>query len=254
MPIRLTPIVKILLIACFAVFLVQQTADQFFGTHLLRIFGLVPAGVFQDFQIWQLFTYSFIHADVMHLFFNLMMVAFIGAELEIAWGSTQFLRYYFFCSMSSGLFYLLLQAGFLKGAGMYTPMVGASGAIYGLLMAYGLIFGERILLFMMLFPMKAKHFVWILALIELMSTFYSSGGTFASIAHLGGMVAGFGFLWARATLILRNRHRALMPPDKARSKKRRGKASKHLKLIINNDREFEAPDDSDGGKTPKTWH
>jgi membrane associated rhomboid family serine protease len=253
MPIRLTPVVKILLIACFVAFLVQQTGDQFLGTHLLQIFGLVPAGVLQDFRIWQPFTYAFIHADVMHLFFNLIMVAFIGAELEIAWGARQFLRYYFFCSISSGLFYLFLQAGFLKGPGMYAPMVGASGAIYGLLMAYGLIFGERVLLFMMIFPMKAKHFVWILALIELMSSLFSSGGSFASIAHLSGMLAGFGYLWAKASWILRKRQKSLLPPGKARSKRSRG-GSKHLKLIINNDRDFESPDDSDPGNGPKTWH
>jgi len=254
MPIRLTPVVKILLISCFVTFLVQQTGDQFFGMHLLQLFGLVPAGVLHEFRVWQLFTYAFVHADVMHLFFNMMMMAFIGAELEIAWGPTQFLRYYFFCSISSGLFYLLLQVGFLKGAGMYAPMVGASGAIYGLLMAYGLIFGERILLFMMLFPMKAKHFVWILALIELMSTLFSSGGGLASIAHLGGMAAGFGFLWARASWVL---HKRRVRPGQARAKKRRGGGSKHLKLIINNDtndREFESPDDSDTRKSPKTWH
>ncbi|MEO5970550.1 MAG: rhomboid family intramembrane serine protease [Bdellovibrionia bacterium] len=256
MPIRLTPVVKILLIACFAAFLVQQTGDQFLGTHLLQLFGLVPAGVLQQFRVWQLFTYSFIHADVMHLFFNLLMLAFIGAELEIAWGAVKFLRFYFFCSISAGLFYLFLEGGILKGAGMYTPMVGASGAIYGLLMAYGLIFGERILLFMMLFPMKAKHFVWILALIELMSTLFSSGGSFASIAHLGGMVAGFVFLWTKASWILHKRRKALLAPEKARAKKRRVGSSKHLKLIINNDREFESPDsdDQDPGKNPKTWH
>jgi membrane associated rhomboid family serine protease len=254
MPIRLTPVVKILLTSCFVAFLVQQTGDQFFGTQILSFLGLVPAGILQHGRVWQLFTYAFIHADVMHLFFNLMMIAFIGAELEIAWGRARFLRYYFFCSISAALIYLILQGAVLGGQGLNTPMVGASGAIYGLLMAYGLIFGERVLLFMMLFPMKAKHFIWILALIELMTTVFSSGSSVAGIAHLGGMLAGFCLLWGRAIWTLYLRNRALTAPERKRTK-RIARSAQHLKLIINNDREFENPDDNEpGNDNPKTWH
>ena len=98
------------------------------------------------------------------------MLAFIGWELESVWGTPRFLRFYFFCSVSAGMLYLFLASSSCTGSGLDTPMIGASGAIYGLLVAYGLIFGERVMLFMMLFPMKAKHFVWVLGLIEFMTT------------------------------------------------------------------------------------
>lgn len=252
MQIRLTKAVKALLIACFSAFIIQQTADQFFGANLLGWLALVPSGFVIDHRLWQIFTYAFLHGDVMHLFLNLMMLTFIGGELEAAWGTARFLRYYFFCSVSAGILYLLLQFFVWGGQGLYTPMVGASGAIYGLLVAYGLIFGERVLLFMMLFPMKAKHFVWILAGVEFLSTVYAGRGGLSSAAHIGGMVAGFGYLWGRASWTVFNRdwrhwsHRLERQDSKRRQKRK--KAAEHLKLVINND------SDTDSDDQPKTWH
>jgi membrane associated rhomboid family serine protease len=256
MPIRLTPAVKALLIACFAAFVVQHVADQFMGGNLLGTFALVPAAFVNGHQFWQIFTYAFLHADVMHLFLNLMMLAFIGGELEAAWGTPRFLRFYFFCSVSAGILYLFLTMFAFHGEALHLPMVGASGAIYGLLMAYGLIFGERVLLFMMLFPMKAKHFVWILAAVELMSTVFSGAGSLSGMAHLGGMAAGFTYLWGRATYAVWKRRqsdaRSLRPQA---SKKKRRIQPKHLKLVINNQNkvEFESTDEDPEGKPP-TFH
>jgi membrane associated rhomboid family serine protease len=246
MLIRLTRAVKVILIACFAAFIVQQTGDQFFGTELQSWFALIPSAFVLEYRFWQIFTYAFLHGDVMHLFLNLMMLVFIGGELESVWGTRRFVFYYFFCSICAGLLYLFLQMVVWRGTGLYTPMVGASGAIYGLLMAYGLIFGERVLLFMMLFPMKAKHFVWILAAIEFMTTVYSGRGGLASAAHLGGMVAGLGYLWGKAYLSLAKKRRAqgLTLTGKVRKKR----SSQHLKLVINNEREEESDDE------PRTWH
>jgi membrane associated rhomboid family serine protease len=254
MPIRLTPAVKTLLIACFAFFVIQHTADQFFGMNVLGWFALVPSSFVFEHRYWQLFTYAFLHADVMHLFLNLMMLAFIGGELEAAWGTTRFLRFYFFCSVSAGLLYLVLQLFASQGTGLHIPMVGASGAIYGLLMAYGLIFGERVLLFMMLFPMKAKYFVWILAGIELMSTVFSSHGGLAGAAHLGGMAAGFGYLWGRATFSVWKRRRAEGASTRQQRVKKR-RQPKHLKLVINNQNrvEFQSSDEDPEDKPP-TFH
>ena len=243
-----------LLIACFAMFLIQQTADQFMGGNLLGWLGLVPSGFVVEHRFWQLFTYPFLHGDVMHLFLNLMMLAFMGGELEATWGTARFLRYYFLCSTAGGLLYLLLQLVIWKDAGLQQPMVGASGAIYGLLMAYGLIFGERVLLFMMLFPMKAKHFVWVLAGIEFMTTVFSGRAGLASAAHLGGMVTGFCFLFFRAAWVV-NRRRQL-EKKKIPSKKARKKTANHLKLIIDNAKGGAKPgskgdDPEDRGNT---WH
>jgi membrane associated rhomboid family serine protease len=242
MPIQLTRTIKVLLIANFAAFVIQQSADRFFGAELARIFALTPSLFVNQYYLWQIVTYSFLHGDVLHLMLNLLMLAFIGGELDLLWGSGRFLRYYFFCVAVAGLVYLLFQL--LVSGGLNTPMVGASGGIYGLLMAYGLIFGERTLLFMLLFPMKAKHFIWVLALIEFMTSVFSPHGGLGSVAHLAGMGAGFSLLWFRAALRTRGKG--------SKKKPRGGKKTKsgHLKLVVNRPGEF----DDDADNNPKTWH
>lgn len=252
MPIRLTPAVKALAIACFVVFVIQQTVDQFFGGNFIGTFGLVPESFINHFHIWQIFTYSFLHHDVIYLFFNLMMLVFIGAELEATWGTARFIRFYAICAVSGGLVYLLMQV-FVKGVGMYTPMVGSTAAIYGLLAAYGLIFGERVMLFMMLFPMKAKHFVWILAGIEFMTSIFSGRGGLVSVAHLGGMAAGYAYLWGRATWVVFSKRSSINRDLAQRTK--RVKSSKHLKLVKGQSDERSSHDGDDGSHSgPRTWH
>jgi membrane associated rhomboid family serine protease len=248
MPIRLTPAVKGLLIACFATFIVQQTVDQFFGGNFLGTFGLLPGAVLYSGHIWQLFTYSFLHADVIHVFFNLMMLAFIGAELEQTWGTARFLRYYFFCTTIAALFYVFLA---LVMRSALPPMVGASGGIYGLLMAYGLIFGERVMLFMMLFPLKAKHFVWILAAIEFLTSIFAGRGGLASIAHLAGMGAGFAYLWGRATWTVVQKQRNQSNLAMQRTKRLKNSNLKLVKGEMKKPGEGSENDDSDN---PRTWH
>ncbi|MGK5081824.1 rhomboid family intramembrane serine protease [Bdellovibrionota bacterium FG-1] len=253
MPIRLTRAVKILLISCLALFVIQHTADQFLGMNILGWLALVPSAFVLDHRIWQIFTYSFLHADVMHLFLNLMMLAFMGGELEATWGTARFVKFYFFCSVSAGLSYLLLGVLF-PSQGIHTPMVGASGAIYGLLMAYGLIFGERVLLFMMLFPMKAKYFIWILAGLELMTTVFSGNGGLASIAHLGGMAAGFGYLWGQASFLVWKKRKVAKDGRSGRLSKKRRSQPQHLKLVINNANKVELQNSDDGSDEPPTFH
>lgn len=250
MPIRLTPAVKVLLIVCFAVFLIQNVADQFLGGNFFGTFGLTPAEFVVHFKYWQILTYPYLHADVSHLVLNLLMIAFIGGELEDIWGSKRFVIYYTFCSFFAGLCYLFLQLVFMKSEGLHVPMVGASGSIYGLLIAYGIIFGERMMLFMMLFPMKAKHFVWILAGVEFMTLLFSRRAGLSSVAHLGGMLGGLGYLLGHAHWNLKKRERE----QRKRDPKSKGPPKKtHLKLVINNVRSFEK-DPSDPGNDPKTWH
>ncbi len=249
MPIRLTSTVKTLLIAQVALFLIQNTADQFFGANLLGIFALTPSAFVLKGWVWQIITYAFLHADVMHLVLNSMMLVFIGGELEASWGVKRFTKFYFVCSVFAGFCYLLLQFLFPSGEGLNTPMVGASGAIYGLLIAYGILFGERTMLFMMLFPMKAKHFIWILAGVEFCTALFSRRGGLSSVAHLGGMLAGFGFLWLQAYWLRAARDRKEGKGAKSRKK---GKGD-HLKLVINNGKGFDR-DTGEHGRDPKTWH
>ncbi|MBC7386452.1 MAG: rhomboid family intramembrane serine protease [Cryobacterium sp.] len=247
MQMRLSPTVKILLIACFVAFLVQQTVDQFFGGHLLYFFGLVPRSFMFEGKVWQLITYSFLHADPMHLILNMVMLAFVASDIEFKWGRRRFLGYYFFCSIMAGVLYLFLQLFIWKGDGLQTPMVGASGAIYGCLMAYGILFGERTLLFMMLFPMKAKHFIWVLAAVEFLSSVFSGRGGLSSAAHIGGMLAGLGYLWVQSQSAKRASNR--LSSKKSTNKFALTGKKKHLKLVVDNpDREDERdPND-------KTWH
>lgn len=250
MQMRLSPTVKMLLIAFFAIFIVQQTIDQFFGGHLLAFFGLVPRGFMFEGYVWQIFTYSFLHADILHLILNMMMLAFIASDLEFQWGRRAFLIYYFFCATAAGLLYLLLQLWVWRGSGIEMPMVGASGAIYGCLMAYGILFGERTLLFMMLFPMKAKHFIWVLAAVEFLSTIFSGRGGLSSAAHIGGMIAGLGYLWVQTRMIIAKRGGS----EGSGKKKGSGRfglspKKKHLKLVVG---KKTGEDERDSGD--KTWH
>lgn len=248
MPIRLTKAVKTLIAICFITFLIQQTGDQFLGTHLMGWLALTPS-IVSSYRVWQVVTYSFVHRDVLQLIFNLMMLAFIGGELEALWGTLRFVKYYFFCTVSAALLYIVLQVFLSQRVGYLPPMMGASAAVYGLLVAYGILFGERVLLFMMLFPMKAKHFVWVLALIEVLTTLYSSGGTWAGVAQLGSMAAGFVYLWSSARWKIYQRDQSVKHPQKRQKKKR----SPHLKLIVNNDQDLEIPED-DSPDNPRTWH
>ncbi len=252
MQIRLTPVVKGLLIGNLALFIIQKTIDQFFDGHVLDWLALIPATFVFEFKFWQLFTYAFLHADVMHLFLNLLMLAFVGCELEAFWGGKKFILYYLTCSTGGGLLYLFLQL-FAGGAGLRVPMVGASGAIYGLLMAYGILFAERVMLFMMLFPMKAKHFVWILGGLEFLTMMFSGKSGLSSAAHLGGMVAGFFSLW------LEMRLRMMRASQLARKTLKRV-TQNHLKLVVNNRDGASSGGskgsgrDSESGSDPKTWH
>lgn len=252
MQIRLTRAVKVLLIACVAIFLLQQFAGAF-GLNIVALFGLIPVGFMNEHRVWQIVTYAFLHGDVMHLVLNMLMLVFIGSELEALWGTATFLRYYFFCLATSGLFYLLMQVFVWGGEGLHTPMVGASGAIYGLLMAYGLIFSERVLLFMMLFPMKAKHFIWVLAAVEFLTSISSGRNGLAAVAHLSGMGAGFGYLWVRASLKILQKRRESGSPWAP--KVRKTKRSSHLKLVKSSKSDSSGSDsDDDAPNGPKTWH
>lgn len=244
-PIRISPTVKLMAIVCFVGFIVQQSVDRFAGGNLQGFFGLVPAAFMNQGYLWQLFTYPFMHGDPLHLFLNLMMLVFIGSDLEYLWGRRKFILFYFFCSSFAGVLYLLLQLWVYGGDGLFTPMVGASGAIYGLLMAYGILFGERVMLFMMLFPMKAKHFIWILALVEFMTTVFSGRSGLSSAAHIGGMVAGLGFVWTERQTKLRGTMNQLFSATKnAKKPAKKG----HLKLVSNK------KSDDDRNDDPKTWH
>lgn len=245
MPIRLSPTVKILAIACVAIFVLQHALERFAGVPISGIFGLSPYDFLLGHSVWQIFTYPFLHADVLHLFFNLLMVAFIGSDLEMHWGRKKFLALVFSGSTAAGILYLLLQAIVFSSVASRTPLVGISGAVYAMLAAYGIIFGERVMLFMMLFPLKAKQFIWVLAGMELMTSLFSGRGGLSSAAHLAGFAAGWAFVFAERRIA--GRGTASPFGQRAKAVKKNKRPSNHLKLVINKD-------DSDDDSTPKTWH
>lgn len=216
----------------------------FHYTNFIEIFGLVPERVISGFWIWQPFTYMFMHASgVFHILFNMLVLWWFGAELEGRWGFKFFLTYYLVCGVGAGIIYLIGTTlyAYISGnpLGMMTPLVGASGATYGLLLAYGLLFGERVIYFMMLFPMKAKYFTLIIGAVELVTMMDSASGTqVANLAHLGGLFVGFIFLNFVA------RYRA---GQRSSASSKRGRK---LKLVVDNERESK-PSDS---KDPKYWN
>lgn len=183
-------------------FLFQILGEKlFFQKPFFTIYlSLIPGDILYNFQLWRPLTYMFLHSNQWtHIVFNMLMLWFIGFELEQLWGKHFFLLYYLVTGIGAAVLYILGISIYVLFTGqpqpLMTPVIGASGAIYGLMMAYGLLFGERIIYFMMLFPMKAKFFVLILGIIQVV-TLLSSGlsGDVAVLAHLGGLIVGFVFL------------------------------------------------------------
>ena len=180
----MTPAVKFLLIANTAVFILQN----FLSYRFLLLFGLVPKLIWDDLYLWQLFTYQFLHGGLFHLLFNMLALWMFGCTLERRWGSEFFLKYYFVSAIGGGILNTLLMPG------QVAPSIGASGGIYGVLLAFGLIYPNQII-YLIVFPMKMKHYVWIIGAISLYSSMSSGGSGIAHLAHLGGML--FGWLMIR---------------------------------------------------------
>jgi membrane associated rhomboid family serine protease len=177
----LTPVVKNLMIIMGIVFLLQM----FITREIDFYFGLIPLLVWKKYFLWQLFTYIFLHGGFSHIFFNLLALWMFGGELESYWGSKKFLFYFFLCGIGAGIFTVLFSS---------YPVIGASGAIYGILLAYGWLFPNRPILIYFLFPIPAKYMVIIFGLIELFSSSSGTGGGIAHLTHLGGLVFGFFYM------------------------------------------------------------
>jgi membrane associated rhomboid family serine protease len=150
--------------------------------------GLVPSLVLSRLMIWQFVTYLFMHANLWHLVINMLMLWMFGAVIENTWGTRRFLGYYFFTGIGAGICSVL----FAFNANY--PVVGASGAIFGLLAAFAVMFPESVILLFLIFPMKMKHAALVLAGINLLGALSNPGGGIAYIAHLGGGLFGWLYL------------------------------------------------------------
>jgi len=198
---QVTSGVKGLVIANLVVFVLQTLTGGGMGRSLGIIdvwASFVPQLAIFDFQVWRFVTYMFLHGGFFHILFNMFVLWMFGSQIEALWGRRTFLTYYFVCGVGAAVIYGVFR---LFGYESMVPMMGASGAIYGLLLAYGLTFPNNVILVFMILPMKAKYAVLLFGLIELLSI--PRGGSVAHLAHLGGMVAGFIFLQVTAPNIAR---------------------------------------------------
>ena len=186
---RITPGVKALIIANVGVFILQVLARQIANTRDIEvIFGLRPEMVIPPkLYVWQLVTYMFLHSTewLSHLLLNMLMLWMFGTEVERVWGTREFLKYYFICGIGAGIVTCLIFPE-------YTT-IGASGAIFGVMLAYALLFPNRQILFWFIFPMRAVSFVLLCTGIELFSLLSLQDGV-AHFAHLGGMLFGYLYL------------------------------------------------------------
>jgi membrane associated rhomboid family serine protease len=185
----LTWAVRNLVIITSAVFLLTYLPAQIFDFALPYVlFGLRPYDVTHRLFLWQPITYLFLHAGFFHIIFNLFALWMFGADLERMWGPRRFLTYFFLTGVGAGVFDVVLQPSSI------TTTIGNSGAVYGVLLAFGLLFPERPIYLWMLIPVKAKWFVLVMGLIEFVSSFQMPGSKISHIAHLGGMLVGFLYL------------------------------------------------------------
>jgi membrane associated rhomboid family serine protease len=192
----LTPMVKRLIIITSAVFVLTYIPEVMFGWGMpFALFALRPDDVLRRFYVWELVSYLFLHWGFFHIIFNMFALWMFGSDLERLWGRKEFLFYYFLTGIGAGVLDVLLNA--LFPSGVPTATLGASGAIYGLLLAYGVLFPDRPIYLYLLIPIKAKWFVVIMGVIEFVSSFSAPGSGVSHVAHLGGML--FGFLYLRGS-------------------------------------------------------
>jgi len=178
----LPPVTQALLLANVAVFFLERLL----GSGLIVLFGLWPVGS-GNFWPWQVGSYAFLHGSFEHLFFNMLGLWMFGGELEQVWGRKRYLQFYAASVLAAAFAQLVVNA--LLGS--VAPTVGASGGLYGLLLAFAMMFPNRIILLLFVIPMRAKYLVLLYGLLELYQGVYIMNSGVAHFAHLGGMAGGY---------------------------------------------------------------
>lgn len=223
----MTSAVKGIIILNVIVFLAELLVINAGGARgfgaMLDVLALSPSSVFQRFFIWQLVTYMFLHdpSGVWHILFNMLILWMFGSDIERVWGPRRFLRYYLITGIGAALMNCLFKQ---------PETIGASGAVFGVIVAFAMIFPNRTILFMFIFPLKARQFALLLAAMELynLGAFTSDG--VARIAHLGGALTGYmmlkGFwsprrIWDDVKWRMRRRRFTTISREKERSDKDR---------------------------------
>ncbi len=196
---NMTPVVKQLLIINVIVFILSQQMFMPQNYQYLSLFYFES----EYFKFWQPLTHMFMHGDVMHILFNMFALVSFGSALEHFWGGKRFLIFYIACGLGAAILHTAINyynIHYIPGKEglVNVPAVGASGAIYGLLVAFAMMFPMAELMMMFIpVPIKAKYFVPMLVLLDLYSGVFSGGGNIAHFAHVGGAVTGFVlmYLW-----------------------------------------------------------
>jgi membrane associated rhomboid family serine protease len=214
----LTPMVKRLLIANVVIFFLTMIVGERF---MFEWFAFQPGELI--FRPWGPFTYMFLHGDFMHLAVNMLVLFFFGPPLEARWGEREFIRFYVVCALGGVILSFLFQPAWV---------VGASAAMYGIMLAFALNWPNVPIYVWGIFPVKAKYLVGFLAVVALLSATTSAGGSnVAHFAHLGGLVAGFLYLKAdwrgaahlnRLQQVTRRRRMAIVPRDEEAEQERPG--------------------------------
>jgi len=188
--------VKRLILIYAGIYLLMALLEVFapYAHQWVRVYlGLIPTLVMHG-MVWQLITYSFLHFQLLHFLFNALALWMFGSQIESDWGSKRFLEFYFFCTVAAALTSVAVSYMHLPGLSPTTTTIGASGGIYGLLVAFGVLYGEmEIMLFPLPFQIKAKYFVWGIVFLTLVGAIQETGGV-ANFAHLGGLLFGYLYL------------------------------------------------------------
>jgi membrane associated rhomboid family serine protease len=182
--------IRLLLIANTAVFLLQWFGA---GGFLLEFFALRPAAVLTSAAVWQLATYMFLHGGIGHILFNMLALWMFGRELEDLWGARALLRYYFFCGIGAGVS-IVLANYLLPGGNPLSRTLGASGAVYGILLASAVLWPDRTVYMNFLFPIKMKYLVLIYGAIAFLMVARGVNTGVSDVGHLGGILCGWLYL------------------------------------------------------------
>jgi membrane associated rhomboid family serine protease len=177
-----TNAIKVLISVNFVIFILQTLSRS--EALFFPLFGLVPKLVWSEKMIWQPFTYLFFHGGVWHVLINMFVLWMFGSELERFWGKNHFLKFYFITGVGSGVVTMLVNVQSI------TPVVGASGAVYGVLLAYGLTYPNRTVYLYGIIPIKSLWFVLGIGFIAFMSSFDNMSQV-SHVTHLSGMLIGY---------------------------------------------------------------
>jgi membrane associated rhomboid family serine protease len=222
-----TPVVRWLLILNIGIFLLQLVfLDRYIG-----VLGLVPADVLGRGYLWQIVTYMFLHGGFLHILFNMIFLWMMGSELERFWGSREFLKYYLITGCGAGLVNVMVQPG------LTTPTIGASGAIFGLIIAFAMAFPDREILLYFFIRMKAKHFAVLVGGLEILALLLMPRAPIARFAHLGGLLVGYLYIKReRWVYLIRRRTRSIgsriAEAQAARERERESKTRREMDRIL----------------------